>query len=61
MAGITEWLSTLGLSEYSERFSAADIDLDALPELTGCRLPGSTPFEPGWSSSSSSTSTGAAP
>ena len=34
MLGIGDWLTALGLSEHAERFIAADIDLDVLPELS---------------------------
>jgi len=31
---ITDWLASLGLSEYAGRFTENDIDIDVLPELT---------------------------
>ena len=34
MATITEWLASLGLSEYAARFAENDIDIDVLPEVT---------------------------
>jgi class 3 adenylate cyclase/predicted ATPase len=34
MPGITEWLSSHGLSEYADRFAKSRIDLSVLPDLT---------------------------
>jgi class 3 adenylate cyclase/tetratricopeptide (TPR) repeat protein len=34
MRQIADWLKALGMSEYIQRFSENDIDLDVLPELT---------------------------
>jgi class 3 adenylate cyclase len=34
MRQIADWLKALGMSEYTQRFSENDIDLDVLPELT---------------------------
>jgi class 3 adenylate cyclase/tetratricopeptide (TPR) repeat protein len=34
MQQIADWLKTLGMSEYAERFAENDIDIDVLPELT---------------------------
>ena len=34
MQQIAEWLETLGMSEYAERFAESDIDIDVLSELT---------------------------
>ena len=34
MATITEWLASLGLSEYAQRFAENDIDVTVLPHLT---------------------------
>ena len=34
MQRIADWLKTLGMSEYAERFAESDIDIDVLSELT---------------------------
>jgi hypothetical protein len=34
MSTIAEWLKSLGLSEYAERFAENDIEIDVLSELT---------------------------
>src|SRR5262249_52955702 len=34
MKGIAEWLSSIGLSEYAQRFADNAIDLSVLPDLT---------------------------
>ena len=34
MATITEWLTSLGLSEYADRFAESGIDISVLPDLT---------------------------
>ena len=34
MATITEWLASLGLSEYAQRFGENDIDVSVLRHLT---------------------------
>ena len=34
MPGISEWLSSHGLSEYADRFVRNRIDLSVLPDLT---------------------------
>src|ERR1700736_2756333 len=34
VATITEWLASLGLSEYAERFAESGIDVSVLPHLT---------------------------
>ena len=34
MQQVTEWLQSLGLSEYADRFAENDIDFSILPELT---------------------------
>jgi hypothetical protein len=34
MQQITDWLNTLGLSEYAQRFADNGIDLSVLPDLT---------------------------
>ena len=34
MQQIADWLKTLGMSEYAERFAENDIDIDVLSELT---------------------------
>ena len=34
MPGISEWLSSHGLSEYADRFAKNRIDLSVLPDLT---------------------------
>src|SRR6516164_7910399 len=34
MQQIADWLRTLGMSEYAERFAENDIEIDILPELT---------------------------
>ena len=34
MQQVTEWLQSLGLSEYADRFAENDIDISILPELT---------------------------
>ena len=34
MQQVTEWLQSLGLSEYANRFAENDIDFSILPELT---------------------------
>src|SRR6478752_6116068 len=34
MKGVTEWLNSIGLSEYVERFGENGIDLSVLPDLT---------------------------
>jgi hypothetical protein len=33
---IGDWLKTLGMSEYAERFAESDIDTSVLCELTDC-------------------------
>jgi hypothetical protein len=34
MQQIADWLKTLGLSEYAERFAESDIDISVLRDLT---------------------------
>ena len=34
MRGVTEWLKSIGLSEYAERFGENGIDLSVLRDLT---------------------------
>ena len=34
MSTITEWLGSLGMSEYARRFAEERIEIDVLPELT---------------------------
>src|SRR6476659_2377077 len=34
MRGVTEWLKSIGLSEYAQRFGENGIDLSVLPDLT---------------------------
>ena len=34
MSSIAEWLASLGMSEYAERFAEERIEFDVLPELT---------------------------
>jgi hypothetical protein len=34
MREVTDWLETLGLSEYAQRFADNAIDLSVLPDLT---------------------------
>ena len=34
MSTITEWLASLGLSEYADRFAENGIDISVLPDLT---------------------------
>jgi class 3 adenylate cyclase len=34
MTGIAEWLASIGLGEYSQRFAENGIDLSVLPDLT---------------------------
>jgi hypothetical protein len=34
VTSIAEWLASLGLSDYAQRFIDNDIDVDVLPELT---------------------------
>ena len=34
MSTIAEWLASLGMAEYTERFAEERIELDVLPELT---------------------------
>jgi hypothetical protein len=34
MQKIADWLKTLGMSEYAQRFTESDIDIDVLSELT---------------------------
>ena len=34
MQQIADWLKTLGMSEYAERFAENDIDISVLPHLT---------------------------
>ena len=34
MPEVVDWLKTLGMSEYAERFAESDIDSSVLPELT---------------------------
>jgi hypothetical protein len=34
MQAIADWLKKLGMSEYTQRFTESDIDIDVLSELT---------------------------
>ena len=34
MQQVADWLKTLGMSEYAQRFAESDIDIDVLSELT---------------------------
>ena len=34
MKGIAEWLASIGLSEYAQRFADNGIDLSVIPDLT---------------------------
>ena len=34
MQQIADWLKSLGMSEYAERFAEERIEIDVLPELT---------------------------
>ena len=38
MSTIAEWLASLGMSEYADRFAKNDIDITVLPELTDQHL-----------------------
>jgi len=38
VSSVAEWLTSLGMSEYADRFAQNDIDVDVLPELTDCDL-----------------------
>ena len=40
MQQIADWLKKLGMPEYAERFTANDIEIDILPELTDHDLEG---------------------
>ena len=34
MSSIAEWLASLGMAEYTERFAESKIDISVLPDLT---------------------------
>ncbi len=38
MQQIADWLKTLGMSEYAQRFAENDIDIAVLPHLTDQHL-----------------------
>jgi SAM domain (Sterile alpha motif) len=38
MQQIADWLKTLGMSEYTQRFAENDIDMAVLPDLTDQHL-----------------------